>query len=91
MNSKLFRILPTVAALGAAAPPVPAAQDQQPPAFEAVDKDKSGSVTPEEAVRVPGLAARFTQLDENVDSALSEEEYKALAEEGKPYAPTLPR
>ncbi|MGH8579915.1 MAG: EF-hand domain-containing protein [Gammaproteobacteria bacterium] len=69
-----------------------ATQAQQPPAFAALDKDKSGSITAEEAVVVPGLAARLTQLDVNADSKLSEEEYAALAaEEEKPNAPKQPK
>lgn len=88
MKSSVFW---TLSAILLVALPVQAAQGQQPPTFAALDKDKSGSITAEEAVVVPGLAARLTQLDVNADSKLSEEEYAALAaEEQKPSAPKHP-
>ncbi|MGH8657078.1 MAG: EF-hand domain-containing protein [Gammaproteobacteria bacterium] len=78
MKSSAFR---TLSAMLLVALPVQAAQSQQPPTFAALDKDKSGSITAEEAVRVPGLAARLIQLDVNADGKLSKEEYAALAPE----------
>lgn len=97
MKSKPFQSFPTVvlAVLVSVALPNQAVQGQQPPAFAAVDKDQSGSITVEEAVLVPGLAARLTQLDVNLDSELSKEEYGELAaeEEGPnlPKQPSIPR
>ncbi|MBA3494757.1 MAG: hypothetical protein H0T87_11770 [Gammaproteobacteria bacterium] len=54
----------------------------QVPQFAAVDKDKSGGITAEEAVEVPGLTAAFPKLDSNADANLSEDEY-AIVESGK--------
>lgn len=54
----------------------------QVPEFTAVDKDKSGGITVEEAVEVPGLAAAFPKVDSNADANLSEDEY-AVIESGK--------
>ena len=54
----------------------------QVPEFTAVDKDKSGSITAEEAVDVPGLTAAFPKVDSNADANLSEDEY-AVIESGK--------
>ncbi len=59
----------------------------QVPQFTAVDKDKSGGITVEEAVEVPGLTAAFPKVDSNADANLSEEEY-AVVESGKiPLSP----
>jgi len=54
----------------------------QVPEFTAVDKDKSGGITVEEAVEVPGLTAAFPKVDSNADANLSEDEY-AVIESGK--------
>jgi hypothetical protein len=93
MNSNPFRTLAAVAlaVLGMTVLPAQMARGQEPPAFAAVDKDKNGAITAEEAVVVPGLAARLTQLDENADSRLSPEEYATLvAEEKEPGPPKEP-
>ncbi|MDQ3564641.1 MAG: hypothetical protein M3436_11035 [Pseudomonadota bacterium] len=52
------------------------------PPFAAVDKDKSGGITAEEAAEVPGLTAAFPKVDTNADGELSEDEY-AVIESGK--------
>lgn len=54
----------------------------QVPEFTAVDKDKSGGITTEEAVEVPGLTAAFPKVDSNADANISEDEY-AIVESGK--------
>jgi hypothetical protein len=54
----------------------------QVPEFTAVDKDKSGGITVEEAVEVPGLAGAFPKVDSNADANLSEDGY-AIVESGK--------
>ena len=83
MKSKVFRAPSAMllAVLGWGALPVQEAQGEAPPAFALVDEDKNGFITAEEAVEVPGLADRLTQLDVNADSKLSREEYGALAAE----------
>jgi len=59
----------------------------QAPQFTAVDKDKSGGITVEEAVEVPGLTAALPKVDSNADANLSEDEY-AVVESGKiPLSP----
>lgn len=68
---------------GAIKEPMPATEGAaQVPEFTAVDKDKSGGITAEEAVEVPGLTAAFPRVDSNADANLSEEEYAAV-ESGK--------
>lgn len=83
MKSKPFPTLSAMllAVLAWVALPVQEAQGEAPPAFAVLDEDKNGFITAEEAVEVPGLAARLTQLDVNADSKLSREEYAALAVE----------
>ncbi|MGH8490047.1 MAG: hypothetical protein ACREXS_14565 [Gammaproteobacteria bacterium] len=67
---------------GAIEETVPATKASQVPEFTAVDKDKSGGITTEEAVEVPGLTAAFPKVDSNADANLSEDEY-AVIESGK--------
>jgi len=54
----------------------------QVPQFTAVDKDKSGGITVEEAVEVPGLTGAFPKVDSNADANISEDEY-AVIESGE--------
>ena len=54
----------------------------QVPEFTAIDKDKSGGITKEEAVEVPGLTGAFPEVDSNADANISEDEY-AVVESGK--------
>lgn len=46
-------------------------------AFTRADANGDGSLSREEAARVPALAARFDELDNNQDGALSLEEFAA--------------
>ncbi len=80
MKSKLFWTLAVMVltGLGWAAVPVQAAEEEQRPAFSAVDKDKSGDISIDEAAAVPSLVESLPQLDKNVDGKISKEEYAAM-------------
>jgi len=50
------------------------------PAFEVIDADKNGFITPAEVQDNVELTAMFGELDENGDGQLSAEEYGKQAE-----------
>jgi hypothetical protein len=80
MKSKPFWTLAVMVltGLGWMAVPVQGEEQQQPPAFSDVDKDKNGYISADESVGVPGLSEQLTQLDRNSDGKISKTEYEAL-------------
>lgn len=47
--------------------------------FDQADTNRDGFVTPDEAVKVPGVSEQFSKLDTNRDGKLDPREYAARA------------
>ncbi|MGH8511938.1 MAG: hypothetical protein ACREU9_03745 [Gammaproteobacteria bacterium] len=68
---------------------IPAGEAASPaPEFMAVDADKSGGITVEEAVNVPGLTAAFKKVDRDANSEISKDEYADVISGKMPLGPT---
>jgi Ca2+-binding EF-hand superfamily protein len=46
-------------------------------AFTRADANNDGSLSPQEASRMPAIAAKFSELDKNTDGVLSKAEFSA--------------
>ncbi|HEX7116539.1 MAG TPA: hypothetical protein VF193_15540 [Steroidobacter sp.] len=63
------------ACLFLAALPTLAAEDENPPVFESLDKDKNGKVSVNEAAEHDALFVAFESLDKDKDGELTKEEF----------------